>query len=98
MLDIIVPVSLQTNGCPEKQGAAQFRDGVCVQVGRATHNSSWEVPLGFDYEEAAGTTSPIAYTVRAGASSGSMRMNGTTSGRLYGGAARTTLVLTELRP
>jgi hypothetical protein len=25
-------------------------------------------------------------------------MNGTTSGRLYGGAARTTLVLTELRP
>jgi hypothetical protein len=23
MLDIIVPVSLQTNGCPEKQGAAQ---------------------------------------------------------------------------
>jgi hypothetical protein len=83
------------NGYPT---LALFRDGVCVQVGRATHNSSWEVPLGFDYEEAAGTTSPIAYTVRAGASSGSMRMNGTTSGRLYGGAARTTLVLTELRP
>jgi hypothetical protein len=56
------------------------------------------VPIGFDYEEAAGTTSPIAYTVRAGASSGAMRMNGTTTGRLYGGAARTTLVLTELRP
>lgn len=77
---------------------ALLRDGVCVQVGRATNNASWEVPIGFDYEEAAGTTAPIAYTVRAGASSGAMRMNGLITGRLYGGAARTTLVLTELRP
>ena len=74
-------------------------DGVCVQVGRGTSSgSSWEVPVGFEYEEAAGTTAAIAYTVRTGASSGAMRMNGTTGGRLYGGAARTTLMLTELRP
>jgi hypothetical protein len=86
---------IAANGYP---ALALFRDGVCVQVGRATNNASWEVPIGFDYEEAAGTTSPIAYTVRAGASSGSMRMNGTTTARLYGGAARTTLALTELRP
>lgn len=86
---------IAANGYP---ALALFRDGGCVQVGRATNNASWEVPIGFDYEEAAGTTSPITYTVRAGASSGSMRMNGTTTGRLYGGAARNTLVLTELRP
>jgi hypothetical protein len=88
--------SAQASGYPT---FALFRDGVCVQVGRATSSgSAWEVPIGFDYEEAAGTISAISYTVRAGASSGAMRLNGTTGGRLYGGAARTTLVLTELRP
>jgi hypothetical protein len=56
------------------------------------------VPIGLDYEEAAGTTSPIAYTVRAGASSGVMRMNGQAKERLYGEAARITLVLTEPLP
>jgi hypothetical protein len=55
-----------------------------------------EWPLVIDFEHAPGSVGPHTYKVRAGPTSGSMRFNGDGSGRLYGGALRTVLILEEV--
>lgn len=53
-------------------------------------------PFAGEYEYVPGSTSAQTITVRVGVSSGGCRLNGTGGGRLYGGTARTTLVLEEI--
>ncbi|MDF3022908.1 MAG: hypothetical protein K0R10_269 [Alphaproteobacteria bacterium] len=54
-------------------------------------------PIGLIYQESAGSTSARTYKIRVGANSGSCRLNGTTSSRLYGGASAATLVVREIK-
>lgn len=49
------------------------------------------------YHETAGSTAARTYKIRVGLNSGTCRLNGTTSGRLYGGAAAASLVLREIK-
>jgi hypothetical protein len=44
------------------------------------------------------TTSAVTYKVRVGPTAGTLRMNGSTSGRLFGGAAITNLIALEVLP
>jgi hypothetical protein len=80
--------------------AALFKDSGAnaLQVsttvaGSATLPSS----LALLYHESAGSTSARTYKIRVGMSSGTCRLNGTTSARLYGGAAAAMLVVREIR-
>lgn len=80
--------------------AALFRDSDAdaLQAAAATAGSA-NLPnsLPLLYREAAGSTAARTYKIRAGTSSGTGRMNGTTSGRLFGGAAASCLVVREIR-
>lgn len=53
--------------------------------------------LVMEFEDSPGATSAQTYNVRVGVqAAGNLRMNGNSGARLYGGAARSTLVLEEL--
>ncbi|MDI1228371.1 MAG: hypothetical protein PSY14_11860 [bacterium] len=54
-------------------------------------------PLGLIYQESAGSTSARTYKIRVGANTGTCRLNGTTSARLYGGASAAMLVVREIK-
>ncbi len=53
--------------------------------------------LALSYAESAGSTSAHTYRIRIGMNSGTCRLNGTTSARLYGGAAASTLIIREIK-
>ena len=54
--------------------------------------------IAFEYQASPATTSAVAYKIRVGPDAGTVRFNGTvTVGRMFGGAARATLVLQEIR-
>ena len=65
---------------------------VCV----VAHGASYNTQLLVEHEYVPGTTAPLTFSVRVGASGSAMRMNGAWAGRLLGGAARCTLVLEEI--
>jgi hypothetical protein len=52
--------------------------------------------LVLEYEVSAASTSARTYKVRVGPPSGTARMNGTTSSRLFGGVSRSTLIVEEI--
>lgn len=55
--------------------------------------------LSFVFEHTPATTSPITYKVRVGpAAAGTMRLNGSTTGRIFGGVAAATMVVEEIAP
>jgi hypothetical protein len=56
-------------------------------------------PLVAEVEFSPGSTSSVTYSVRVGADSGNARMNGNvTTGRFFGGAAATTMIVEEFTP
>lgn len=80
--------------------AALFRDSGAdaIQVGCCTAGSAnLPNPLVLVHRETAGSTSSRTYKIRAGTGSGSGRMNGTTSSRLFGGAASAVLIVREIK-
>lgn len=58
--------------------------------------SSTAIPLGLEYEYTLGDTASHTYKIRVGSESGTMRMNGNSTSRLFGGAASATLVIEEI--
>lgn len=54
-------------------------------------------PIGIIYQESAGSTSARTYKIRVGANTGTCRLNGTTTGRLYGGTSAAVLVVREIK-
>lgn len=80
--------------------AALFTGGSsAVQVAAANMNGGggeYSVISG-EYEYTPGSTSSVTVSLRVGPSSGTMRLNGNTAGRLYGGASRCTLVVEEIK-
>ncbi|MBW7909652.1 MAG: hypothetical protein H3C49_00010 [Alphaproteobacteria bacterium] len=73
--------------------------GAAVQaVSSYGHDAASTVHLGFEFEHVPGDTAPHTYSVRVGpGSSGSLRMNGGSSARLFGGAAAATLYAEEIK-
>ena len=66
-----------------------FTEGASVGVRR---------PMHLEYLDSPATTSSITYKIRVGTNSGTaMRLNGSNTARLFGGAARATLVLQEIK-
>lgn len=86
--------------------AALFRGGVAnaIQASVLDHSRSGAAdtanhPLAIllEYEDAPATAGSVTYSIRVGpGAAGTVRMNGTTSGRYFGGAAKSTLVLEEV--
>lgn len=100
-------VRIRVNGFGEQatSGAAMimalFRGTTCVQVTNFNVGAGLYVeerPLSLEYEDQPGAAGGYTYSVRVGASSGTMRMNGTSGGRLFGGAAKTTMVIEVFEP
>jgi hypothetical protein len=100
-------VRIRVNGVGEQAstGAAMimalFRGTTCVQVSDFNVGGGLYVEerqLSLEYEEQPGAAGSYTYSVRVGASSGAMRMNGTNAGRLFGGAAKTTMVIEVFEP
>lgn len=86
---------------------ALFRDSVAdalkaVRVGQGlanvTSGTSVNANGSLVYEEAPGSVGPFTYSVRVGpgTTGETLRLNGTTSGQLYGGAAKAVLVIEEI--
>lgn len=73
---------------------AVFRNSTCIYVGLGV-NSNF-VNIATNYEDSPATTSQITYSVRVGSVSGGARMNGSLSGRYFGGTAKCTMVLKEI--
>lgn len=80
--------------------ASMFKDGAAdaVQAIQVTVAASTApLPAVVVYEFAPGATAAVTISVRAGPiSAGTLRLNGTTAARLFGGAAAATLHLQEL--
>ncbi len=57
----------------------------------------YEVPMSITAEWVPGSTSPQTIQVRVGVSSGTARFNGTTAGRVHGGAIAATLEIEEIK-
>lgn len=55
-------------------------------------------PLPLDFEHAPGSVGPHTYSIRVGGAAVTIRMNGTSAARRYGGAARSVLILEEIVP
>lgn len=81
-------------------GVALFRNGAADAIAaKATHlvnnlQGSHEAVLEFEHVPA--STSLQTYTVRVGLNSGTLRLNGTSTGRIYGGVQICTLILEEI--
>lgn len=76
---------------------ALFRGSTCIKAFAAGSNTI-QTNLGFEYIDAPSSTGTLTYSIRVGAQPGSagIRMNGTFSGRLFGGTASCTMRLEEL--
>jgi len=79
---------------------ALFQDNIANAL-QATGNvglgTNGTHPLVLEFEHSPGTTSPVTYKINIGpGSAGTLRMNGTTGGRKFGGVGITTLVVEEV--
>lgn len=61
-----------------------------------TSNAGFSTQLALEFEHSPGSTSAQTYTIRVGPQSGTIRMNGTGTGRLFGGSMAATLVAEEI--
>ena len=78
---------------------ALFRGTTCIGVAAVTGvNVDDLFHLGLQVEDEPGSVGPHTYSVRAGPASGTIRLNGISSARRFGGQAKTTLVLEEIMP
>lgn len=81
-------------------GVAVFvNGGANAIVAKAMHmpnNSQGSHECVIDFEHSPASVSTQTYTVRVGLNTGTVRLNGTTSGRIYGGAQVCTITLQEI--
>jgi len=80
--------------------AALFQDSTASALRTTMTNpndlSGYGDIIKLEHEHAPGTVSAITYKIRVGASSGTCRLNGTNSGRFFGGTSAATLVAEEI--
>jgi len=80
--------------------AALFKDsGAGAIYAQATAAGGVSLPTAVNmlYYEAAGSTSARTYKVRVGLNSGTTRMNGSNSGRFFGGVSQSVLTVREIK-
>lgn len=80
--------------------AALFQDSTASAIAASAHTNAAAddmVPITFMHQQVAGSTSALTFAVRVGASVGTMRMNGITTARRYGGVTATTLLIEEIK-
>lgn len=78
--------------------AALFRGTTCINV--AAHlfpTAGFAAGIKFDFLDSPGSAAAHTYSVRVGASSGNARLNGNHATRLFGGASKCTLTVTEIK-
>lgn len=92
-------------GMPATAGAdlvmALFRGSSCVQVSASGEGAGAFVTqraISLECEDQPGAIGSFTYSVRVGANTGAVRMNGTDAGRLFGGAAKTTMIIEVFEP
>lgn len=76
---------------------AMFRASTCIQVSIARCEYDVQKEVFFEVEVAPGAAATEAYSVRMG-NPNTVRFNGTTAARLFGGAAKTTLIAEVIEP
>lgn len=79
--------------------AAVFQDSTAdaLTTGSLTlHSLNYTGMVVLEYEMDAGTTSATTFKLRVGTNTGTVLLNGDNSARLYGGVARTTLIVEEM--
>jgi hypothetical protein len=80
---------------------AVFRDSVAdaLYAGFGSEASSAGTPsvLSGQFQDSPATASAITYKLRVGGTGGTVRLNGITTGRRFGGVAKTTLILEEIK-
>lgn len=78
--------------------AALYIDtGAAVRVAACFIAAGGTVPLSLEYEHTPGDTSSHTYKLRVGGSAGTVRMNGSSSARFFGGTSGATLVAEEIK-
>lgn len=101
----LIMVRFQTFGtlggsAPGNIAAALFRDSTVnalAATGALVETTNARRPLVLEYQDSPATTSSVAYKIRVGPDAGTARLNGNSTTRHYGGAARATLVLQEIK-
>lgn len=80
--------------------AALFRTGAANALSASSvycSSASNDTQIILTHEQEAGGTSAMTFTLRVGANSGTMRLNGTTSTARFGGVSKATLVVEEIK-
>jgi len=80
--------------------AAMFRGATANAIAASaatTGGAGFATPSTLEIEDSPATTSATTYTVRVGPVSGSLGLNGFESARRFGGVARATLILEEIK-
>jgi len=74
-----------------------FRDAEANAINAFTGNRNMELQsISYSFEDSPGAAGTFTYKVRVGANTGNVYLNGTSSGRFFGGSARCTLILEEV--
>lgn len=95
-----IKISIDGFGFPNGTGVtaiiAVFASSTCIQAKALSINGSF-FNLSTTYIDSPATTSQVTYSLRVGPSaSGTLRMNGTPSARLFGGVSKCTMRLEEI--
>lgn len=95
-LRISVYINGQTPGTGNTATATLIADGTCVRAcafgGDGVLNSA-----AFAHELVPGSTSSKTYAVRVGVAAGTLYLNGYSSGRIYGGAQKCSMIIEEIK-
>lgn len=79
--------------------AAVFRGSTCINTAMMQAHNGVVPTINFAMEvlDSPATTSAVTYTVRVGRTGGTLRMNGESGSRLFGGTSQSTLVVQEIK-
>lgn len=78
--------------------AALFRGSTCIDVkSHVFTTSNFPAVITMDVLDAPATTSSTTYSVRVGPSSNTLRLNGSAASRQFGGTAKCTLTVSEIK-
>lgn len=95
-----IRVMVNTSGSVNGQlwGAALFNGAAGAVKAQSAFSSTGNIcqDCNFVYEYAPGSAAAVTWTVRVGPAAGTLRMNGPTTGRFFGGVAACTLSVQEL--
>lgn len=85
------------DGSASTGSAAIFAGTTCIgSVGVFNTSTGAATMMSLNIQHTPATTSAVTYTVRAGPNAGNIRFNGTSTARIFGGSAKTTITIDEV--